>query len=104
MYPGDARSKWRPDLLTDPRISHWWDDRRLVGLHMIDKLRPHAALRAEGSRPFEGKILWDAYLLFDRRARWAGAFPTALVRWGYPIMPSRAALAGQIDALMQRGR
>ena len=32
MYPGDERSKWPPNLLTDVRVIHRWDEPKAVGL------------------------------------------------------------------------
>ena len=31
MFPGDAKSKWPASLLTDPRVTHLWDEGKLVG-------------------------------------------------------------------------
>ena len=32
MFPGDARSKWPPSLLTDHRVIHRWDEGKIVGM------------------------------------------------------------------------
>ena len=31
MYPGDARWRWDGDGLTDPRVTHYWDEQKTVG-------------------------------------------------------------------------
>jgi len=31
MYPGDARWRWDGDGMTDPRVSHFWDEQKTVG-------------------------------------------------------------------------
>jgi len=31
MYRGDERSKWPSDLLTDPRVVHFWDEQKVDG-------------------------------------------------------------------------
>ncbi len=100
MYPGDARGRWRRDLLTDDRVMHWWDEGRLLGRQLLAQLRPYSRLRAPGSRDFQEKILWDAYLLFDRKARWDRS-PTGLVSWGYTVMTTRKTLAEQVASLVQ---
>ena len=60
MFPGDARSKWRSDLLTDSRVTHWWDDGKVVGRWYQE----HASsLRSKLTKEsdWNGEILWDAY-------------------------------------------
>lgn len=96
MVGGDARDRWRADLLPDRRVQHWWDEGRIVGRRLLDDLRPHHALRAPGSKDFRGPILWDAYLLFDRRARWGATMP-APVSWGYTILAARDTLAEHVN-------
>ena len=92
MYRGDARDRWRSGLLDDPRVEHWWDEKRIVGRRFLEELRPHGDRRAAGSRVFKGDVLWDAYLLFDRRAEWGASLPRP-VKWGYTILAAREALA-----------
>ena len=103
MVAGDARERWRPDLLTDRRVQHWWDAERATGTRLFDALRPHTARRAAGSKELRGTVLWDAFLLFDRRARWDSSFP-APVTWGYTILAGRDALATQVAEQIARSR
>ncbi len=103
MYPGDARDRWRRDLLTDARVVHWWEERRFFGRQVLVDLRSYRQVRAPGSRDFQGEILWDAYLLFDRTARWEQS-PKGLVSWGYTVMTTREALADQLGRLLQSQR
>lgn len=56
MLPTDARREWDPQLLDDPRVLHFWDDRRIAG----------EQFGKEVGRPVE----WDAYFLYDRGASW----------------------------------
>lgn len=103
MYPGDARSRWRADLLSDRRVRHWWDDRRLAGRQFTAGIRPFDALRAPGSRVFEDDLLWDAYVIFDRDARWREEIPRP-VSWGYTILAAKDALAADVTRLLETGR
>lgn len=103
MYPGDARARWRRDLLTDDRVMHWWDERRLLGRQVLVQIQPYSQLRAPGSRDFQEQVLWDAYLLFDRKARWDQS-PSGLVSWGYTVMTTRSTLAEQVGRLLQSER
>lgn len=103
MYRGDARDRWRAGLLDDPRVEHWWDEKRLVGARLLTELHPHAGRRAAGSRVFEGDVLWDAFLLFDRRAEWGTSLPQP-VSWGYTILATRDALAKDTATQLQLTR
>ena len=101
MYPSDARDRWRADLLADPRVEHWWDERRVVGTRLLRELAPHQARRAPGSKEFRDAVLWDAYLLFDPKAQWSGTMPTP-VSWGYTILAAREALAREMAEQVRR--
>lgn len=103
MYPGDARTRWRADLLSDRRVRHWWDERRLVAKQLTADIRPFEALRAPGSRVFKDDLLWDAYVLFDRDARWQKEMPRP-VSWGYTILAAKDALAAGVKSLVATRR
>lgn len=101
MYPSDARDRWPPGLLSDARVEHWWDERRLVGTRLLKELGPYQAQRAPGSKQFTEDVLWDAYLLFDPRATWGPSMP-APVTWGFTILSARDALAKQFAEQVRR--
>lgn len=103
MYPGDVRSRWRADLLSDRRVRHWWDERRLVAKQLTTDIGPFEALRARGSRVFKDDLLWDAYVLFDRGARWRQEMPRP-VSWGYTILAAKDALATDVKRLLDTSR
>ena len=50
MFPGDSREYWRPDLLTDSRVVHLWDDERSVGRLYYQLLPKIWERRAVGTR------------------------------------------------------
>lgn len=98
MFPGDARSKWPSNLLTDKRVVHRWDEPKDVGTwfgERADALRPKLS---EGSA-WNGQILWDSYLLYSANTRWDGAPPTDLVRFGRTIVAGREALRADAASL-----
>jgi len=98
MYPTDERSRWPAGLLTDARVSHRWDERRQLGRFYWDDLpRIRERKSPESLMPEQGPM-WDAYLLYDRTARWDDR-PSGLVSWGYTIMRTRAALLRDLDRL-----
>ena len=92
MYPGDAESKWRSELLTDRRVEHRWDEPKTAGrwfLSNLESLRPSRG--GDGVFPQRADALWDSYLLFDRGATWNDA-PSGVLSWGYTVMRTRAQL------------
>jgi hypothetical protein len=101
MYPGDARRKWPPMLLTDQRVSHYWDEQRAVGTAYLSNLPAMLDLRVEGTLQPTADAMWDAFFLYAPGDRWRDPLPSPL-RWGYPIIPTRELLARELDALMQR--
>jgi hypothetical protein len=98
MYPTDARARWPAPLLTDERVTHRWDERRLVGGWYWDELPWIWARKAPESLVPQAGPVWDAYFLYAREAAWDDR-PTHLVSWGYTIMRSRAALLRELDRL-----
>jgi hypothetical protein len=100
-YPGDARNRWRPDLLSDSRVVHFWDEGRSVG-RLYFKTLPHiAGRRARQSQDPEGGVLWDAYLLYRSDARWDNQ-PPDVVSWGSTILLTRDTLSRDLFGLLAR--
>jgi hypothetical protein len=94
MFPGDARSKWRSDLLTDSRVTHWWDDEKVVGRWYQE----HASsLRSKLTKEsdWNGEILWDAYILYSPNAHWNDV-PNGVVHFGRTIVGAGETL--RVDA------
>jgi len=90
MYPGDNRSKWRGDLLSDSRVTHFWDQAKAIG-------------RLLASHPdinFPRKTLWDSYVLFGRDAIWE-EHPEPLESWGMPLYHRRHKLMKAITPLVE---
>lgn len=90
MYPGDDRSKWDEHLLTDPRVTHLWDEEKLVGRFMV----------AEDVVLFPGEIVWDAYFLFGPEAQWEET-PDPLIGWGQPVYHRRHQLRHDLEPLLE---
>jgi len=91
MYPGDNRSRWDEGVLTDPRVTHLWDEAKLAGRFMV----------AHDVVPFPHEIVWDAYLLFGPEADWEEA-PKPLVNWGFPVYHNREQLREALEPLLGR--
>lgn len=73
MLPGDSRDGWDADVLADPRVTHHWDEGRVVGRALVDPLDYDG-----------GPIVWDAYAVYGPDAEWddepAGAGWTVIGR------------------------
>ena len=98
MMPADSRAKWSPNLLTDSRVLHRWDEPRALGRWFA--LRTNAIKRqlAPGAAWGDGETLWDAYLLYGADARWDEA-PASLIHWGRTIVAGRETLKADFEKL-----
>lgn len=63
MVPGDARDRWDPDLLSDPRVTHYWNGSRSIGKWFAKNVAECEPL---------GPIAWDVVYLFGPDATWDG--------------------------------
>lgn len=90
MLATDARSEWDPSLLDDPRVQHFWDERRVAGEWLADP--DHIDL------DYPGPIVWDAYLLFRPGARWQDS-PTELASAGWTLIGTADKLGRDFAAL-----
>ena len=75
MLASDARDKWKPALIDDARIEHFWNGSRTIGKWFTDNMKTCGTL---------GPIAWDAYYLFDKNAEWEDA-PAPVVACGTPV-------------------
>jgi hypothetical protein len=62
MIPSDSRSRWgwTGRILDDPRVLHYWDEKRKVGRMYADK-------DPESDDP---DVVWDAFYLYGSDAKW----------------------------------
>jgi hypothetical protein len=86
MLGGDARAAWKPELLDDRRVRHYWDEDRLAGSWF--------ARQVEG---YDG-IVWDAYYLYGADARWGESLPAA-VSSGSTVIAERKQLEAGIKPM-----
>lgn len=101
MFPGDARDRWRADLLTDPRVLHYWDEQRSVGSLYFQNLTQIWDRRAPETITPQDLILWDAYLLYPPDAQWTDR-PPDLVSWGATILQTSERLTRDLQNLLTR--
>ena len=87
LVSGDARSEWDPELLTDPRVSYYWDEGRVSGVWFSEHV--------SGQQP----LAWDAYFLYGADAAWSDG-PGPLVSTGYTIIDRAEQLGADLTALL----
>ncbi len=67
MLPRDSRGGFPADLLTDSRVTQFWDEGHLVGTAFAPLADWHQG------------VLWDAYFLYRCDARWETVAPKPLL-------------------------
>lgn len=90
MLPADSRERWPDSLLTDPRVTHYWDEGKLAGRFFGE----HVTAREPGH------VEWDAYLLYGSEAEWKEQ-PEPQVSWGRTIVQSRERLQADLEPLLE---
>ncbi len=97
MIESDSRPAWPRDALTDPRVTHLWDEERALGRWYAQDLKLKVWSRTLKTST---DALWDAYLLYGPEARWTSG-PKPLVSWGATIMESRKELLPNLQSLIR---
>lgn len=92
MYPGDDRDDWPRDLLSDPRVIHFWDEEKQLGKFY----KKHFDMT-----DYAPEALWDAYILYDREATWESA-PSEPVIVGSTIVSTREHLAAEWPQVLEK--
>ena len=91
MLPTDSPEAF-PDaqaLMVDPRITHYWDSRRVVG----------AGYKHWVPSSVTGPIEWDAFYLYQADAVWRGDAPPMQLAAGRTILETRRSLEQAISRL-----
>jgi hypothetical protein len=91
MFGTETRDDWPADVLTDSRVTHWWDEGKTVGRWYMPRIEEMRETMSPQSAGFAGNVLWDAYLVYGPDARWDAA-PTGLRRWGRTILKTQDGL------------
>ena len=87
MLRGDSRSGWNGSLMPDPRVTHLWDEERVVGRWFAEQ---------EG---FYTSVAWDIYYLYGQEASWDRT-PSPLVSSGYTILSRKDRLRADLLTLL----
>ena len=91
-----AKSRVNPkDLLDDPRVKSFWDDRRIAGRWFDQNVTKQGERQGDPNR-----IEWDSYVLFGREAQW-GESPPDHVSWGRPLVQEAGRLAADLGETLR---
>lgn len=92
MISTDARSTWNwtGGILDDPRVVHYWDERKRVGRFFADK-------DPESSDP---DVVWDAYYLYGPDAEWLTR-PERLLSTGVTVLDEFDSLKNGLVPLLK---
>jgi len=93
MIATAARGAWRwtGNVITDPRVMHFWDDTKVVGRRFAVQETP-----AE----IDAGIVWDAYFLYGPEAEWKTE-PEPLVSWGATVLDEYHTLESNLVPLLK---
>ena len=80
VYFSDTRSAWDANVMSDERVTHFWDEERIVGQWLVE----HTNAGSEGT--IYGSY-WDRYFLYDGSAAWeADGITEEPLITNYPII------------------
>ena len=90
MLGTDRRDRWPRDALTDPRVTHLWDEGKVAG-------REYAKLFDS-----PGQVAWDMFVLYPEGV---GSLRNndGIQAWGAPLYDRREELARGVASLAEGG-
>ena len=94
VYATDDPSAWDENLLTDRRVTHYWDEKRLVGSWLLE----HGNLDGEGT---VYNAYWDRFVIYSPKASWeSNGFSEAAQSTGAPIIDGRDTFLATLGLLL----
>ncbi len=92
MMNSDQRAEWSSKLLTDSRVTHFWDDNKILG-------NWYATFREFSKR--SGDTVWDAFFVYNSDSMWTDQ-PSGLIGWGSTIIGHKNQLAEAVKSALKR--
>lgn len=87
MLKEDARGSIDPALLDDPRVTHFWDGRRVLGRWFAE------------TEDRLAEVIWDSFFVYGPEARWR-AMPLPLLGAGFPVVRHKGELRSCLFPLL----
>ena len=91
MLGPDSRGSVETGLIDDRRVTHFWDEDRVVGRWLADT-------NVGGSA--RSSVVWDAYFLFGPNASW-NERPAPVAGTGAPVISTTGSLERQLAPLLR---
>lgn len=89
-----AKSRVSPsDLLDDPRVRSFWDDRKIAGRWFDENVTKLGEREGNPDR-----IEWDSFVLYGPEAQW-GDGPPDHVSWGRPLVQEAGRLKADLEGI-----
>ncbi len=103
MYPTDLRSAWSADSMPDRRVTHRWDDGKVIGQWYAKQIQKIAGKLTPEASGLSGPVpvLWDSWLLYAPDATSLAAQPAGLVKWGRTVLNTRETLRAEVAQIAQ---
>ena len=99
IVAGDKGAKLEVDpreLLDDPRVTLYWDERRVTGRWFDENVTRVGKRTGETNR-----IEWDAFILYGGADAWADEPPRA-VSWGRPVIQEKNRLLRDLEGALAK--
>ena len=93
MLPGDDRSACNPNLMSDPRVTHYWDNAMSLGTWL--------AQQPEYESLIFGPVAWDTFLLYGPEAQWTDV-PGPLTAIGRTVISKRGDLYKNLRPMLAK--
>ncbi len=99
MTKTDARTEWKKWRMPDSKVTHFWDEKKLLGEQFAKYVEPKSAWLIRT----KSKVEWDAIYLYGREAVWRETenVPSPLIVWGRPILNVRKNVMKKILPLLE---
>ncbi len=92
MLPSDERSEWPAKLLTDERVTHFWDEKRVLG-------NWYRTFKEVSKGPDD--VVWDAFFVYRTESVWTDQ-PSGLLGWGRPIITHKKQFLESVASSVKR--
>ena len=99
MVDGDEGAKYDVDpleLLDDPRVTLFWDERKIAGRWFDEHVTRLGQRNGE-----ENRIEWDAFILYGPQPEWTEDAPSYL-SWGRPLIQEKDRLLRDLEGELAR--
>lgn len=92
ILPSDNRGAWSDELITQPGVQHFWDQKRVSGKWITKNVDACVSI---------GPVAWDSFYLFDGSAEWNDELGP-MIACGAPVIVNAGTLAAEAEKLLKK--